>query len=89
MPDSELEDMVIAFQWIALEYTVIRQALFLKWLEQGEGELAYETVRDYITVIARVTGYDASDIYEYLENSFEEVIWEWGYMAMFLGNDRF
>lgn len=89
MPESELEDVVIAFQWIALEYAVIRQALFLKWLEQGEGELKYETVRDYMSVIARVTGYDADDIYEYLENSFEDVIWEWGYMAMFLGNDHF
>lgn len=86
MPESNLEDMVVAFEWIVMEYSVIRQALFLKWLEQGEEGLSYETVRDYITVIARVTGYDASDIYEYLENSFEDVIWEWGYMAMVLGN---
>ena len=86
MPDSDLEDMVVAFEWIVLEYSVIRQALFLKWLEQGEGTMPYEVVRDYITIIARVTGYDASDIYEYLENSFEDVIWEWGYMAMILGN---
>lgn len=86
MPESTLEDMIVAFEWIALEYSVIRQALFLKWLEQGEKALAYEVVRDYITVIARITGYEASDIYEYLENSFEDVIWEWGYMAMVLGN---
>lgn len=88
MPESDLEDMVVAFEWIVLEYSVIRQALFLKWLEQGEGPLAYEIVRNYMTVIARVTGYDASDIYEYLENSFEDVIWEWGYMAMILGNQE-
>ncbi len=88
MPESNLEDMVVAFEWIVMEYSVIRQALFLKWLEQGEESLTYEVVRDYITVIARVTGYDASDIYEYLENSFEDVIWEWGYMAMVLGNQE-
>lgn len=88
MPESSLEDMVVAFEWIVMEYSVIRQALFLKWLEQGEEKLTYEVVRDYITVIARVTGYDASDIYEYLENSFEDVIWEWGYMAMVLGNQE-
>lgn len=88
MPESNLEDMVVAFEWIVLEYSVIRQALFLKWLEQGEGTLSYELVRDYITVVARATGYDASDIYEYLENSFEDVIWEWGYMAMVLGNQK-
>ena len=86
MPESDLQDMVVAFEWIVMEYSVLRQALFLKWLEQDEVALTYEQIRDYITVIARVTGYDASDIYEYLENSFEDVIWDWGYMAMVLGN---
>lgn len=84
--DSQLKDVVIAFEWITLEYAVLRQALFLKWLEQGEKPLPYEIVRDYISVVARVTGYDAEDIEEYLENSFEEVIWDWGYLAMVLGN---
>ena len=26
-----------------------------------------------------------ADIYEYLENSFEELIWEWGYLALITG----
>lgn len=86
MPESDFQDMVVAFEWIVMEYSVIRQALFLKWLEQGEKPLTYEQIRDYITVIARVTGYDANDIYEYLDNSFEDVIWDWGYMAMVLGH---
>jgi len=88
LPDSSLEDMVTAFEWITLEYCVVRQALFLKWLEQGE-TLSYEAVRDYLSVIARVTGYDACDTYEYLENSFEDVIWDWGYLAMILGHSQF
>lgn len=87
MQDMGLEDLVIAFEWIALEYATIKQALFLKWIESGEGELAYPIVRDYISVIARVTGYDQSDIREYLENSFASVIWEWGYLALILGNE--
>lgn len=87
MPESNLEDMVVAFEWMSLEYSVMRQCLFLKWLEQGEEALSYEVIRDYISVIARVTGYDAEDINEYLENSFESVIWEWGYMAMVIGNN--
>lgn len=88
LPDSTLEDMVTAFEWITLEYCVVRQALFLKWLEQGE-TLSYEMIRDYLSVIARVTGYDACDTYEYLENSFEDVIWDWGYLAMILGHSQF
>ena len=48
----------------------------------------YETVRDYLVVITRMTGYDEEDIYEYLENSFESLLWEWGYFALIVGNAR-
>ena len=88
MPEMELEDVVVGFQWITLEYAVLKQALFLKWLMNGEGEIDYIMVRDYISVISRVTGYEQSDIREYLENSFEEVIWEWGYLALVIGNGK-
>lgn len=88
MPDMELEDMVIAFQWITLEYSVLQQAIFLKWLAEGEKAVTYEMVKCYIIVISRVTGYDQSDIKEYLENSFESMIWEWGYLALIVGNSK-
>ena len=88
MPDMTLEDMVISFQWITLEYSVIKQAIFLKWLAEGEKTVTYEMVKCYITVISRVTGYDQSDIKEYLENSFESIIWEWGYLALIVGNSK-
>ncbi len=32
-----------------------------------------------------MTGYDEEDIYEYLENSFEELVWDWGYLALVIG----
>ena len=88
MPEMELEDVVVGFQWITLEYAVLKQAIFLKWLINGEGEIDYTMVRNYISVISRVTGYEQSDIREYLENSFEEVIWEWGYLALVIGNGK-
>ena len=88
MPDMTLEDMVTSFQWITLEYSVIKQAIFLKWLAEGEKTVTYEMVKCYITVISRVTGYDQSDIKEYLENSFESIIWEWGYLALIVGNSK-
>lgn len=88
MPDMDLEDMVIAFQWITLEYSVLKQAIFLKWLAEGEKAVTYEMIKCYITVISRVTGYDQSDIKEYLENSFESIVWEWGYLALIVGNSK-
>ena len=86
LPDGSLEQMVVQLQWIAMEYTSIRQSLFLNWMQEGCGALTYETVRDYIVVITRMTGYEEEDIVEYLENSFESLIWDWVYFALIVGN---
>lgn len=84
-----LEHMVLQMQWIAIAYTAIRQSLFLKWSLgadgiPADGALGYETVRDYMVVISRMTGYEDDDIREYLENSFAELIWDWGYFALII-----
>lgn len=88
IPESDLEGMVIMMQWTAMEYVLIRHGLFLKWLQKDnvlDDVLSYENVRDYIVVISRMTGYDEADIYEYMENSFQSIVWEWGYMALIVG----
>ena len=98
-PEGNLEEMVVQVQWIAMEYATIRHAVFLHWLlSQGEGSFCeegistscrrgiyYEDVRDYMVVVSRMTGYEEDDIYEYLENSFEHIIWDWGYFALICG----
>lgn len=81
-PGSNLEDMILQMQWIALEFVIVRHSLFLKWMCDGSSELPYETVRDYLVIITRMTGYDVEDIREYMGNNFEELIWEWGYLGM-------
>ncbi len=88
MDEMELQDLIVAFQWIVIEYSVIKQSIFLKWMLQDGDKLEYTTVRDYIVVMSRITGYDQVDIKEYLENSFESLIWEWGYLAMVVGNGK-
>ena len=85
LPDSDLESTVVMMQWNGIGYVVLRQALFLKWKLEKKQALTYETVRDYIVVVDRMTGYDEEDVYEYLENSFEELIWDWGYFALIVG----
>ena len=82
--DSDLESLILRMEWIALEYAGIRQSAFLNWSLKGEGTLAYETLRDAIVVLTRMTGYEEEDIREYLENSFESPVWEWGYFALVL-----
>lgn len=85
MPESDLESMVVMTQWIAMEYAVMRHALFLRWFLDEQEELSYTVVRDYIVVVSRMMGYDQEDIYEFLGKSFEHLIWEWGYLALIIG----
>lgn len=82
LPEGTMQDFLIHLEWIALEYAAIKHFLFLDRLENGT--LTYERVRSAIVLICRMTGYEEDDIYEYLEDSFEDIIWEWGYLALIL-----
>ena len=83
VPDGDLESMIVSMQWIGMEYAVIRHSVFLKWLERKQ--FTYEELRDYMVVITRMTGYEQEDIVEYLQNSFESLVWDWGYFARVIG----
>lgn len=87
LPDSDMESIVVMLQWIVMEFVVIRHAIFLKWIISDKQEIAYEDVRECIVIISRMTGYDEDDIFEYMENSFNSLIWEWGYAFLILGNN--
>lgn len=80
-----IEHMIIKMQWIMIEYAAIRQSLFLWYSHNANSPLTYETIREHIVIISRMTGYDDDDIYEYLENSFASLIWDWGYAALITG----
>lgn len=80
-----VEPMIIKMQWIMIEYTAIRQSLFLWYSHNANSPLTYETIREHIVIISRMTGYDDDDIREYLENSFTKLIWDWGYAALIMG----
>lgn len=83
VPDGNLESMIVSMQWIGMEYAVIRHSVFLKWMERKK--FTYEELRDYMVVITRMTGYEKEDIVEYLQNSFESLVWDWGYFALVTG----
>ena len=83
VPDGNLESMIVSMQWIGMEYTVIRHSVFLKWMERKQ--FTYEELRDYMVVITRMIGYEQEDIVEYLKNSFESLVWDWGYFALVTG----
>lgn len=84
--DTSTEHMLVRLQWTAIQYAAIRQALFLTYLSEDKGILSYESVRQTIVILTRMTGYEEEDIYEYLENSFESLLWDFGYLAFIMGN---
>lgn len=84
IPDGDLLSMVVKMQWISMEYAAVCHGIYLKWRSQGV-LLHYNMVREYMVIVSRMMGYDEEDIYEYMENSFESLVWEWGYMAFLLG----
>lgn len=84
--DTSTEHMLIRLQWTAIQYAAIRQALFLTYLSKDKGILSYESVRQALVILTRMTGYEEEDIYEYLENSFESLLWDFGYLAFIMGS---
>ena len=92
-PDSNVQSMTVMMQWILLEYAVIRYALFLDCLELDdllEGKelskmkIQSEKMRDCIVLFSRIMGYGEDDIYEYMEECYENLIWEWSYVNLLL-----
>lgn len=84
--EIDLEEIIMMYQWIILEYSVIKHVTFLKWLAQEEKTLEYDTVKSSLMIVSRMAGYDLDDIIDYLEKSFENKVWKWGYLALFVGN---
>lgn len=79
---SSVEDVILKLQWITMEYSVIKHSLFLQFINDLTIDL--NTIKQTVTYIYRIMGYTDSDIVEYFENSFEELIWPWGYYSLIL-----
>ena len=82
--EDTTKHMLVRLQWLVLQYAAVRQSLFLIWQDSPEA-FSYEKVREALVIINRMTGYDEEDISEYLENSFESLLWDWGYFALLAG----
>lgn len=80
LPDYSMDDMFMAYEWILMEYCMMRYAI-----SSLKEEHSYEAVRECIVIVARIMGYEIDDISEYIHNSFEEPHWDWGYAALLIG----
>lgn len=85
-PEGDIKTMIAAMEWIGMEYVSMLHSIFLyQQLGENNACATYEDIRKYMVIISRMTGYDEEDIWEYLEDSFESLIWDWGYFALIIG----
>lgn len=85
-PESDVISVIAKFEWTSIIYAAIKHFMFLHWKKYGSLERG-EILR-IVAIVIRMTGYSDEDIEEYLDNSFEDLIWDWGYMALVMGEDR-
>ncbi|HWT75549.1 MAG TPA: flagellin lysine-N-methylase [Mobilitalea sp.] len=76
---EDMDDIIRAFQILVTEYVMVRYAAFIKWLSGG---ISYPEIRDYIVICSRMIGYNAEGMKEFWEESFDEAIWELGYLLL-------
>lgn len=76
---EQVRDILVKLEWMAMEYAALLQVLFL---QGNTGEISYEKLRESVCVVFRMMGYADDDIWEYMENCFDQVIWPWEYYAL-------
>lgn len=83
---NSIDDILMSFQLVITEYIMVRYSMFLKWLKLSDGgqEAGYTELKDYIAVYSRIIGYNADGIREFWEESFDEAIWEFGYLLLLM-----
>lgn len=77
--NSNLKEIILSYQMIITEYIMVRYSSFLK------NTLDYEDVRDFIAVYSRIIEYNAAGMKEFWKDSFDEAIWEFGYLLLLIG----
>jgi lysine-N-methylase len=81
--NEEIDDMIMSFQLMITEFIMVKYSVFLKWLGKDK-KTDYIDVRDYIVTYSRIIGYNADGIREFWGDSFEEAVWELGYLLLLL-----
>ena len=77
---DDMEDMILSFQLIILEYLLVRYSVFLNYCINDE-KIKREELKNYIVNFSRVIGNNAEAVLEFLNDGFEEIILEMGYLC--------
>ncbi len=78
---DDLEEMIISFEMIILEYLLIRYAVFLKYCINIKKEINIQDIKDYIVIFSRIIGNNSEAVIEFLLDMFESEILEFNYIG--------
>lgn len=80
--EADFDAMTVKIEWLAIEIAVLRQWLFIMY--RNKGVILRDDFIETVAVLFRITGYCDDDITEYMQNSFENIIWDFGYLDLIL-----
>lgn len=78
---DDLEEIIIAFEIIILEYLFIRHASFLSYCINENKEISIEDIKDYIVIFSRIIGNNSEAVLEFLLDIFEDEILDFHYIS--------
>ena len=79
--NSDIEEFIISFQLIILEYLLVRYAVFLKYCINKDEEIELQDIKNYIVVFSRIIGNNTEAVIEFLRDGFEDTVLEIGYLC--------
>ena len=78
---DDLEEMIISFEMIILEYLLIRHSVFLRYCINIKKEISIQDIKDYIVIFSRIIGNNSEAVIEFLLDMFESEILEFNYIG--------
>ena len=78
---DDLEEMIIPFEMIILEYLLIRHAVFLRYYINIKKEISIQDLKDYIVIFSRIIGNNSEAVIEFLLDMYESEILEFDYIC--------
>lgn len=78
---DDIEEMIIAYEMIIIEFLLIRYSVFLRYIKDKNNYLDMENIKEYIVAFSRIVGNNAEAMEEFFQDGFDDSILELGYLC--------
>ena len=78
---DDLEEIIISFEIIILEYLFIRHTVFLRYCINEKEDINIQDIKDYIVIFSRIIENNCDAVIEFLLDIFESEILDFEYIS--------